>query len=398
MASFRTLDELDVGGKRVLVRVDLNVPMHNGAVTDITRLARIAPTLIDLTRRGARVVLLSHFGRPRGQRDPELSLGPVVPALAEVVDGRAIAFADDCIGAPAEQAVAALRAGQILLLENLRFHPGEEANDAAFARALAALGDLYINDAFSCAHRAHASVEALARLLPAAAGRAMQAELEALHRVLDEPDRPVLAIIGGAKISTKLTVLGHLCAKVEALAIGGGMANTFLLARGLDVGRSLCEPDLLETARGIDTGAAAAGCDIILPCDVIIAAALEIGAPSQAVSVGDVGAEKMILDIGPRTAADLAQRLEKVRTVVWNGPLGCFETPPFDEGTNQVAAATAKATRAGRLLSIAGGGDTLAALAHAGAAPGFSYLSTAGGAFLEWLEGKELPGVLALRP
>ena len=392
----RFLDEFEVRGRRVLVRVDLNVPMRDGRVGDATRLERILPTVEDLAARGARIVLLSHFGRPKGRRDPALSLRPIADALAGFLNGRSVAFAEDCVGATAESAVAQLTDGDVVLLENLRFHAGEEANDGSFADALARLGDLYVDDAFSCAHRAHASVEALARRLPAAAGLAMQAELEALHRALDEPQRPVMAIIGGAKVSTKLAVLEHLCTKVDAMAIGGGMANTFLLARGHDVGRSLCEPDLVATARGIDASAAKAGCQLILPFDVVTAAELAPGAQALTVASGEVDAAHMILDIGPESAAALATELKSYRTLVWNGPLGCFETPPFDGATNTVAAAAAELTRGGALLSVAGGGDTLAALYHAGAAADFTYLSAAGGAFLEWIEGRALPGVEAL--
>ena len=396
MTRFRSLDELAVRGRRVLVRVDLNVPMREGRVGDATRIDRIVPTIAHLASQGARIVLLSHFGRPQGRRDPALSLRPLAAALAARLEGHAVAFAEDCVGAVAAGAVARLGDGDVVLLENLRFHAGEEANDGSFADALAALGDLYVDDAFSCAHRAHASVVALARRLPAAAGLAMQAELEALHRALDAPERPVMAIIGGAKVSTKLAVLEHLGTKVDAIAIGGGMANTFLLARGHDVGRSLCEPDLVATAREIDASAAAAGCPLILPFDVITAAELAPGARVSTAAVGDVDAAHMILDVGPESAAALATRLGSHLTLVWNGPLGCFETPPFDGATNRVAAAAAGLTVAGRLVSVAGGGDTLAALHHAGAADDFSYLSTAGGAFLEWLEGRALPGVEAL--
>ena len=395
MAAFRTLDDLDPAGRRVLVRVDFNVPMKDGRVTDATRIERALPTIRALSERGARVILLSHFGRPKGERRPELSLQPVAAAL-EAALGAPVAFAADCIGATAEAAVAELPEGGVLLLENLRFHAGEEANDAAFAAALAALGDLYVDDAFSAAHRAHASVEALARRLPAAAGRLMQAELEHLARALENPQRPLAALVGGAKISTKLQLLGNLVERADLLIIGGGMANTFLAAAGVDVGRSLCEHDMAGTAREIMAKAQAQGCDIVLPTDALVAATLEAGVAAETVSVKAVPAGQMILDVGPATAEHLARRLEDCRSLVWNGPLGCFEVPPFDQGTNAVARAAARLTGEGRLLSVAGGGDTVAALAHAGVLEDFTYVSTAGGAFLEWLEGRTLPGVAAL--
>ena len=395
MAAFRTLDDLDPAGRRVLVRVDFNVPMKDGRVTDATRIERALPTIRALSERNAKVILLSHFGRPKGARKPEFSLAPVAAAL-EAALGAPVAFAPDCIGAPAETAVAELAEGGVLLLENLRFHPGEEANDDGFAAALAALGDLYVDDAFSASHRAHASVEALARRLPAAAGRLMQAELEHLAQALENPERPLAALVGGAKISTKLNLLGNLVERADLLIIGGGMANTFLAAAGVDVGRSLCEHDMADTAREIMAKAKAQGCDIVLPTDALVAAALEPGVAGETVSVKAVPAEQMILDVGPATAEHLARRLDDCRSLVWNGPLGCFEVPPFDQGTNAVARAAARLTRDGRLLSVAGGGDTVAALAHAGALDDFTYVSTAGGAFLEWLEGRTLPGVAAL--
>ncbi len=397
MREFRTIDELEVAGRVVLLRVDLNVPMRDGLVTDSTRLERVVGTVAELAGRGARVVLLSHFGRPGGRVDPALSLAALVGPLEAALGGRQVAFAADCIGPVAEAAVAGLGDGGVLLLENLRFHPGEEANDDGFARALAGLGALYVDDAFSCAHRAHASIDALARLLPAAAGRSMQAELEALERALGDPARPLAAVIGGAKVSSKLAVLGHLVHRVDALIIGGGMANTFLHARGTGVGRSLCEPDLAETARGIMARAKDAGCELVLPVDAVIAAGLEAGAAAETVAIEAVPAEMMILDIGPQSAAALAERLGSCRTLVWNGPLGAFETPPFDAGTTAVARAAAALTRDGKLLAIAGGGDTVAALNAARVGEDFSYVSTAGGAFLEWLEGKPLPGVEVLR-
>ena len=397
MSRFKTLDDLDFSEKTVLLRVDLNVPMDAaGRVSDATRIKAVVPSIEELLAGGAKVVLLSHFGRPKGQRRPALSLAPLVPALEEALAIRRVTYFEDCIGEAIEAKLAEVAAGQVVLLENLRFHPGEEANDAAFAAALGALGDLYVNDAFSTAHRAHASVEAITRVLPAAAGRLMQSELEHLSAALDQPRRPMVAIVGGAKISTKLDLLGNLTTKVDALAIGGGMANTFLNARGIAVGRSLCEHDMAETARAILDRAAASGCDIILPEDAVVATELAAGVACETVAIEAVPAEAMILDCGPATAETLGQRLATAATLVWNGPLGCFETPPFDAATNKVAQAAAALTRSGRLLSVAGGGDTVAALAQAGVSQDFSYLSTAGGAFLEWLEGKTLPGVRAL--
>jgi len=395
MPKFKTLDDLDVAGKTVLLRVDFNVPMSGGKVTDATRLERAVPTIQDLTKKGAKVLLLSHFGRPKGKPNPEMSLQPLAPEIAKVL-GHEVAFATDCIGAAAEEVVKGLKPGGVALLENLRFHPGEEANDVAFVKALAALGNVYVNDAFSAAHRAHASTEGIARLLPSAAGRLMQAELEHLAAALEKPKRPVAAIVGGAKISTKLALLGNLVAKVDMLVIGGGMANTFLNAVGVKVGKSLCEHDMAGTAKDILEKAKAAGCDVVLPTDAVVAAEFAAGATSETVSVKAVPQDKMILDVGPATAAHLARRLVDCATLVWNGPLGAFEIPPFDAATNAVAQAAAKLTREGRLLTVAGGGDTVAALAHAGVLDDFSYVSTAGGAFLEWLEGKTLPGVKAL--
>ncbi len=394
MVAFRTLDDLDVKGKRVIVRADLNVPMKDGYVSDATRIERTAPTVKELAGRGARVIVISHFGRPKG-RDEKLSLAPVGPAL-EAALGAKVAFANDCIGPDAEKAVGEMKDGDVVLLENLRFHAGEEKNDPDFARALAGLGDIYVNDAFSAAHRAHASTEGLARILPAAAGREMQAELDALSRALDAPDRPVLAIVGGAKVSTKLDVLGHLIEKVDVLAIGGAMANTFLLALGTSVGKSLVERDLVPNARDIMARANDKGCEIALPSDVVIAAKLEPGVPSESVPVGAVPDDRMILDIGPTSADALAARLGECRTLVWNGPLGAFETKPFDEATLTVARAAAALTKAGKLVSVGGGGDTVAALSEAGVIDEFTYVSAAGGAFLEWMEGKTLPGVAAL--
>jgi phosphoglycerate kinase len=395
MTDFKTLDDIAVAGRHVLLRADLNVPMRDGAVTDTTRLDRLAPTVAELADKGARVVIVSHFDRPKGKRVPEMSLKPVAAALAKSLD-RPVAFADDCVGATAEAAVAALSDGAVLVLENLRFHAGEEANDPAFARALAGLADLYVNDAFSAAHRAHASTEGVAHLLPAAAGRLMQAELDALSAALTSPRRPVVALVGGAKISSKLDLLGNLARRVDRLVIGGGMANTFLNAAGTDVGKSLCEHDMADTARAIMAQAAAAGCAIVLPVDAVVAAEFKAGSPAATVAIDAVPADRMIFDVGPATVAALTALLGECRTLVWNGPLGAFEIAPFDAGTNAVAQAAAKLTKAGNLLSVAGGGDTVAALRHAGAIDDFSYVSSAGGAFLEWLEGKTLPGVAAL--
>lgn len=393
---FKSLDDIDVKGLRVLVRGDLNVPVRDGNVSDATRIERLVPTLNALIEKGARVVVISHFGRPKGQRVAEMSLAPVADALSAAL-GRPVAFAADCIGDTAAAVVDALAPGEVALLENLRFHPGEEANDSNFAAALAALGDVYVNDGFSVSHRAHASTEAIARLLPAAAGRNMQAELEALSAALGNPTRPVAAIVGGAKVSTKLALLGNLIEKVDALVIGGAMANTFLYALGTDIGVSLCEPDLADTARGILAKADTLGCEIILPSDVVVAGALEAGAACETMQVAAVPEDKMILDIGPGSAAALAERLGHCRTLLWNGPLGAFEFPPFDAATVTVARAAAMLTRDGELVTVAGGGDTVAALKHAGVLDDFTYVSTAGGAFLEWLEGRELPGVAALQ-
>ena len=394
MAGFRSLDDLEVDGRRVLVRVDLNVPMRDGRITDSTRIDRVLPTLSELIRRGARVVVLSHYDRPKGKVVPEMSLRPLAAPLGQAL-GCEVAFAE--MG-DADGIVAGMAPGDVALLENLRFDPGEEANDPSFAAKLAALADLYVNDAFSCAHRAHASTEAVAHLLPAAAGRSMQAELNALESALSRPERPVAALVGGAKVSSKLAVLGHLVDKVDRLIIGGGMANTFLHAKGIAVGASLCEAELADTARQIMAAAEAAGCTILLPVDVVVASALAEGVDTATIVVEKVPEEMMILDVGPRSAAQLSAVLAECRTLVWNGPLGAFEVTPFDAGTNEVARAAAALTREGKLTSVAGGGDTVAALRHAGVAEDFSYVSTAGGAFLEWLEGKVLPGVKALDP
>lgn len=397
MTRFKTIDDLDVAGKRVLVRADLNVPMKDGEVADATRITRTVPTLVELADKGARVIVMSHLGRPKGRVVDSLTLRPVAAALGAALDGREVAFAADCVGPDASTVAAAMADGDIVMLENLRFHAGEEGNDPAFAKELAALGDVYVNDAFSCAHRAHASTEGIARLLPAAAGRLMQAELEALAGALESPRHPVAAVVGGAKISTKMDALGHLVDKTDLLIIGGAMANTFLLARGVNVGRSLCEHDMTESARAIMAAAARAGCDIALPVDAVVAREFAEGAESETVPVDAIPPDAMILDLGPASVGDLVHRLEGCRTLVWNGPLGAFEVSPFDAGTTALARAVARLTKEGRLLSVAGGGDTVAALAKAGVGDGFTYVSTAGGAFLEWLEGKVLPGVAALR-
>jgi phosphoglycerate kinase len=396
MAKFRTLDDLAVAGKRVIIRCDLNVPMQDGKVTDATRIERGAETLRALAAKGAKVIVMSHFGRPKGKRAAEFSLRPLVGPLSTAL-GKPVAFAEDCIGPAAEQAVKALKDGEVLLLENLRFHAGEEANDKDFAKQLAALADIYVNDAFSCAHRAHASTEAIAHLLPHAAGRLMQAELDHLAAALEKPQRPVMAVVGGAKVSTKLDLLGNLVAKVDQLVIGGGMANTFLFAKGIEVGKSLAERDMADTARDIVAKAKAAGCTIVLPVDAVVAAEFKANAANKTVDVAAVPAEMMILDAGPKSVADIAARLKSCKTVVWNGPLGAFELEPFDRATVAVAREAAALTKAKQLLSVAGGGDTVAALAHAGVTEDFTYISTAGGAFLEWLEGKTLPGVAALQ-
>ncbi|MFP4003114.1 MAG: phosphoglycerate kinase [Alphaproteobacteria bacterium] len=396
MGGYRTLDGADVSGKRVLVRLDLNVPMKDGRVTDTTRIERSLPTIRELRERGARVILLSHFGRPKGKPNPEMSLQPVADALGAQLGAR-VGFAPDCAGTPVLEAVTTMQDGDVLVLENTRFHEGEEANDPAFAAALAELGEVFVNDAFSAAHRAHASTEGVARRLPALAGRAMEAELNALEKALTTPERPVLAVVGGAKISTKLDLLSNLISRMDFLVIGGAMANTFLAAAGYDVGKSLCEHDLKATANGISAAAAKAGCEIVLPLDVIVAKDFRTDAEWRAARPEEVRADEMILDIGPLSVDRFEALLADVRTVVWNGPLGAFELEPFAQGTVRAARAVAEATKAGRVISVAGGGDTVAALNTAGVIDDFTYVSTAGGAFLEWLEGKELPGVAALR-
>ncbi len=389
--AWKTLDDMDLSGRRVLVRVDINVPMADGRVTDASRIARVAPTIRDIRAAGGMPILLAHLGRPKGKVAPELSLRQLVPAL-EAAFGCEVRFADGAYAA----AVDALTDGDVLLLENVRFHPGEEKNDAAFAGRLASLGDVYCNDAFSASHRSHASVEAIAGLIPSCAGRLMEAELRALEAALGDPQRPVTAVVGGAKVSTKLELLGNLVGRVDTLVIGGGMANTFLAAQGLDVGRSLAEREMAEMARDIAAKAAEAGCAILLPRDVVVARELAAGAASEVVMAEDCPPDAMILDAGPDSVFHVRQVLEASATVVWNGPLGAFEVAPFDAATNAAARAAAELTRAGKLVSVAGGGDTVAALAHAGVAEDFTYVSTAGGAFLEWLEGKTLPGVAAL--
>ena len=394
MSDFNTLDDAQLSGKRVLVRVDLNVPVENGKVSDATRIERVAPTIREIADAGGRVVLLAHFGRPKGGPDSKNSLKLVVDAVAEKL-GHPVAFCPETIGPEAEKAIVGMKDGDVLLLENTRFHKGEEANDPGFVDALAGLGDLYVNDAFSAAHRAHASTEGLATKLPAYAGRAMQAELDALTRALEKPERPVAAIVGGAKVSTKLELLGNLVKKVDILIIGGGMANTFLAAQGRDVGKSLCEHDLTGTAKEILANAGS--CEIVLPVDATVAKEFKADAPSRAVDVNAVGPDEMILDIGPKSITHVAEVLKRAKTLVWNGPFGAFELKPFDTGTVTLARQAAEMTRAGALVSIAGGGDTVSALNTAGVADDLTYLSTAGGAFLEWLEGKVLPGVEALR-
>jgi phosphoglycerate kinase len=395
-SSFRTLDGVDVEDKRVLVREDFNVPLHEGEVTDDTRLRVALPTIARLREGGAKTILLSHFDRPKGKRVPSMSLKPVVAPLAKLL-GRPVAFADDCIGERARAAVAAMRDGDVLLLENLRFHAGEEADDPDFAKQLAENGDLYVDDAFSAAHRAHASNSALAHLLPAYAGEAMRRELSALHAALGSPKRPVLGIVGGSKVSTKLDLLHNLILKLDRLAIGGGMASTFLFARGWDVGASYCEKDLAETARGIMAFAESRKCELLLPIDIVVAEQPQPGQAARVRELGELDPDERILDAGPRTVARLCQAMDEAKTLIWNGPLGVFEVPPFDKGTTEAARHAAALAKAGKLVAVAGGGDTVAALNVARAAGDFTFVSTAGGAFLEWMEGKTLPGVEALK-
>ncbi len=391
---FRTLDDIgDVAGKRILVRSDLNVPIEGGRIGDVSRLAATVPTLAELADAGAKVIVLSHFGRPKGF-DAELSLRPVAAALGDVL-GRPVGFVADCVGSEVADAVAALADGGIVVLENTRFYPGEEANDPRFVAGLAENGDLYVNDAFSAAHRAHASTEGLAHVLPAYAGRAMASELAALDRALGNPAHPVAAVVGGAKVSSKLDVLTHLVTRVDHLIIGGAMANTFLAANGVDVGKSLFEKDMADTARDVLARAAAANCTVHLPYQVVVATAFTANAPHRTANVHEIGADELILDLGPAAVEASADVLKTCRTLVWNGPLGAFELPPFDAATIALARIAAALTGDG-LISVAGGGDTVAALNHAGAADGFTFVSNAGGAFLEWMEGKALPGVAAL--
>ncbi len=393
--TFRTLDDADLAGKRALVRVDFNVPMHEGQVSDDTRLRAAVPTIEKLRAGGATVILLAHFDRPKGKRVPEMTLAPIAGALAKVL-GSPVAFADDCVGPVAASAVAALKAGDVLLLENVRFHAGEEKNDPEFAKALAANGDLYVNDAFSAAHRAHASTEGLAHLLPAYAGEQMRLELTALDKALGNPERPVMGIVGGSKVSTKLDLLRNLVTKLDKLAIGGGMANTFLYAQGHDVGASYCEKDLAETARDIIRLAGQNNCKLFLPIDIVVAEKMAPGAAARVRSLGAVDEDERILDAGPESVERLCRAMANSKTLIWNGPLGVFEIPPFDKGTMTAAHFAAELVKEGKLVAVAGGGDTVAALNAAGCAEDFTFVSTAGGAFLEWMEGKQLPGVAAL--
>jgi phosphoglycerate kinase len=396
MAGYKTIDDLDVSGKRVLVRVDFNVPAKDGVVTEATRIERALPTIQELSKKGAKVILLSHFGRPGGKRDDKDSLQPVAKKLEQLLGG-GVLFADDCVGEEAKKAVKKMVGGDVAVFENTRFHAGEEKNDRDFAMALAENGDLYVNDAFSAAHRAHASTEGLAHLLPSAAGRAMEKELDYLSAALSNPMRPMMAIVGGAKVSTKIEMLLNLVGKANILVVGGGMANTFLFAKGVSVGKSLCEPDLAATAREIMARAGATGCEIVLPSDVVVAREFKEHAEHGVRAASGVAAEEMILDVGPDTVDAIARRLDGAKTLVWNGPLGAFETKPFDTATIEAARYAARRVKDAGLVAVAGGGDTVAALSQAGVEDGFTYVSTAGGAFLEWLEGKELPGVAALR-
>ena len=394
--AFRTLDDLDPRGKRVLLRADLNLPVKDGRITDMTRIERLCPTIAELCAKGARVIICSHFDRPKGKRVPEMSLRPMQAALAASL-GKPVAFTDDCIGPEAEAAASAMADGEVLLLENTRFHAGEEKNDPALAASLAKLADVFVNDAFSAAHRAHASTEGVARLLPAHAGRLMQQELEALDAALGNPQRPVMAIVGGAKVSTKLDLLGNLCSKVDVLVIGGAMANTFLAAQGHAVGKSLQEAEMHAMARDILAGVKARGCEIVLPLDLVVAEGFAAHLPNRVVGLDGVPPDMMALDVGPATVADVVKRLASAKTLVWNGPFGAFEIAPFDAATVAVAQEVARLTEAGLLRSVGGGGDTVSALRHAGVSERMSYVSSAGGAFLEWLEGKTLPGVAALQ-
>ena len=392
MSSFKTLDDLDLKSKRVLVRVDINVPFKDGKVTDDTRIRAIVPTVRDILAKGGKPILMAHFGRPKGKPDPSMSLGMLREPLEKAI-GAPVTFAGD----NAADAVTAMKPGSVVLIENVRFHPGEEKNDAGYAGELAKLGDVYVNDAFSTAHRAHSSTEAIARLVPAAAGRLMEAELKALEKALSAPERPVIAVVGGAKVSTKLDLLGNLIKKVDQIVIGGGMANTFLAAQGKPVGKSLCEHDLADTARQIMAAAKSAGCEIVLPIDVVVAREFKANAANETVAADACPDDAMILDAGPKSVADITRRFEAAKTIVWNGPLGAFELEPFNAATNAAAIKAGELAAAGKVLAVAGGGDTVAALNAAGVADKFTYVSTAGGAFLEWLEGKTLPGVAALQ-
>ncbi|WP_292292694.1 phosphoglycerate kinase [Marivita sp.] len=389
--AWKTLDDMDLAGKRVLTRVDINVPVDKGRVTDATRITRILPTVTDILDKGGTPILLAHFGRPKGKPDPEMSLKLVLPALQEAL-GRDVTFMER----PSRDAIDALPTNAVVLVENTRFSPMEEANDPKMAQFLASLGDVYCNDAFSAAHRAHASTEGVAHLMPSCAGRSMEAELRALEKALGDPVRPVVAVVGGAKVSTKLDLLSNLVEKVDMLIIGGGMANTFLAAQGIDVGKSLCEHDLADTAREIADKAVATGCELLLPRDVVVAREFKEGAESETVKTEDCPADAMILDAGPDSVAHICQAFDRARTLIWNGPLGAFEIAPFDAATNAAAAYAAGLSSSGKLVSVAGGGDTVAALNKADASESFTYISTAGGAFLEWMEGKTLPGVAAL--
>ncbi|HZC15139.1 MAG TPA: phosphoglycerate kinase [Caulobacteraceae bacterium] len=393
--SFRTLDNLDVAGKRVLLRADLNVPVRDGKITDLTRIERLSPTIRELAGKGAKVIVCSHFDRPKGKRVPSMSLKPVVEPLSGLL-GVEVAFADDCIGEVAERAEGFLKAGGVLLLENLRYHTGEEANDQGFAEKLAALGDLYVNDAFSASHRAHASIEAITHLLPSYAGEDMRRELSALDRALGHPKRPVMGIVGGSKVSTKIALLNHLIGKLDKLAIGGGMANTFLHAQGWEVGASYCEKDLADEARAIVRNAGRNHCELLLPIDIVVGEHAQPGAAARVRGLGELDEHERILDAGPETVARLTHAMDASETLIWNGPLGVFEAPPFDRGTVDAARHAAALVKAGKLVAVAGGGDTLSALNAAGVCGDFTYVSTAGGAFLEWMEGKTLPGVAAL--
>ncbi len=396
LSRIRSIDKVDVRGKRVLVRVDFNVPIEGGKVADPTRIARVLPTIAKLAREGAKVIVLSHLGRPKGTISPETSLKPVAEKMKELMGGTQVRFVGDCIGEEARNGLAGLRPGEVAVLQNVRFYPGEEKNDANFARRLAEHGDLYVDDAFSSAHRAHASIEAITKYLPSYAGLLMMAEITALGEALETPERPVMAIVGGSKVSTKIEVLTNLVSRMDSLVIGGAMANTFLLAKGVAVGTSFVEPDFVDTAKDIMACAQAAGCEIVLPVDVVVAKALKTGVDWQVCPIGKVPVDSMILDFGPDSVADLKRRLASTRTVLWNGPLGAVETAPFGEATFAIAREVARLTKEGKLVSVAGGGDTVRALNEVGAAEDFSYVSTAGGAFLEWLGGAQLPGVVAL--